>query len=333
MTPTDVRESLTAVSATVAVPTLDATAFGSRVTRARRRRTTARVLAAAACVAVLAVGISLVPRSQPAPVAPAEQPPIVSAPSVPVVVGGRLRLLAADGSLGPAGPEVATVVGQRATGVVAFLADGRLAEIAPDGAVTVLVGTPVRSAYLQGDDVLYDDFDLRVRRLAEDDTTTRVDDGRLLAAGADGYVVLDEDGLVAHDATGAHELWLGDDTTSVRQVRVGGGKISVVTEDHLFVFDADGARSAGTPGDGIGALAPDGSAYARPTSDRGSAEVLDADSLAATPVAGTEGAVREVGWTPDGDLLVVTSGARLWRCPDATGCTEVLSGRGPLRLR
>ena len=119
----------------------------------------------------------------------------------------------------------------------------------------------------------------------------------------------------------------------MRQVRVAGGRVSVVTDGRLFVFVADGSSYGSAVGDGVGASAPDGDTYARPTPDRRTVELLDATSLAATPVEGLRGAVREVAWTPDGDLLVVTSGQRLWRCDTPTTCREVLSDQGPVRLR
>lgn len=328
MTPTDVRTALLTVADAAPVPPPDRLGVQRRVTRARRRRTTARVVAAAAAVAVVAGGSAVALRPDAAPVEPTRQVVPDGAPAQDaLVLDDHLAFVGADGTLTDTGVRIAHLVGATSQGVVAFAGNGDLVRI-QDGSTERLVDDPVRTAYLQGDGVVYQDFEGSVQQLGSDVST--VDPERLVAAGPDSYVVAGDEGLVAIDASGAHPLWMEHDPQVVRGVDVGGERIAARTDRRLYVFDADGLHSGDIPDDRLGRLSPDGSTYAHQTADRDGLELLDPGSFAVTPVREWDAPVTDLRWSGS-DLLVVVGGQSLWRCPGGTGCTRLLDEPG-LRL-
>jgi hypothetical protein len=348
MSLTELRESLSAVSGAVPVPAPDPSAFQREVRRARTRRTAARAAGVVAAAAVLLGGSALVASlgaGSSHSTGPAGRDVVRDQHSVPVVVEGYLRIVD-GGVLGPVGPAVATLVGTTSDGVVVLTDDGTLARVAePSGELQPLVPDRVRTAYLDGDSVVYENERGLIRWRGIEPTvqptdSAQTEQGRLMAA-ANGMTVIAEDqGLMLHDSTGVHELYLDpDDVKVIRGVDAGGGLlVAVRTDAGVEVFRDHGAYGAGLPGDRIGALAPDGHAYARPTETRSGVELLDPRTMNATSVVGPSGPVSGVGWSPDGDLLVVVQQdgtATLWRCgPDGSGCAAVLDDpTGSLRLR
>ena len=130
--------------------------------------------------------------------------------------------------------------------------------------------------------------------------------------------------LASWDADGPHELVL-QDVTEVSEVETAGDVIAVHTEDGVVFFSPDGSESTTSYiGERVGALAPDGKSYAEQTKSRQAVELLDPATLEITPVEGPAGSIADLGWAPDGDLLVVvgTDASRtLWRCsPSGTSC-------------
>ena len=159
-------------------------------------------------------------------------------------------------------------------------------------------------------------------------TTNRV----VVAAGPDGD-------LVSYDAEGPHELVLraGADVRRPgrdRRRRDRGAR----PRTSLVFFDPDGRQTEEADGgERLGALAPDGHVYAQANGSRRGVQLVDPASADATPVEGPSGPISDLGWAPDGDLLVVVDadGSRtLWRCsPEGTGCAaEVDDPTGTLRL-
>lgn len=352
MNATEIRDSLTSVSDAVLVPVPDQLAFQRRVTGARRRRTAARVAGAVAAVVVVggsAVAFSVGddPGSHTVPAdGTATEPP----GSVPVLVENHVRVVSADGVLGPelvgpVGPDIATLVGATPHGVVVLTDGGVLARIDEEGRhLDPLVPEQVRSAYLDGDAVVYENQHglIRWHGIEPEVVSThsaQTEDGRLMAAGLGMAVIAEDDGLMLHDPEGVHELLLDPDVVhAVRGVDAAGGVVAVRSDAGINLFRDHGLVGFALPGDRIGALAPDGHAYARPTASRRTVELLDPRTADATPVEGPAGTVADLGWTGRGELLVVVQGAdgrTLWRCSSSgTGCAaQVEDPTGTLRLR
>ena len=329
MSLTDLRASLDAVSDAVSVPPPDPAAVETRVRRLRRRRTTVRVVGAAAAVVVAAgasVGLAGHDGAERRPPVTHDVRPARTAAAVPVVVEGRLRMVGGDGTLGAPGPAVAKVVGTTSDGVVVLTDDGTLAAVdASSGSLRPLVAGPVRTAYLDGDSVVYEDRGRVVHWLA----SSRTEPGRLMAAGDGMAVVAEDSGLVLHDGAGDHDLFLEPgEVQAIRGVDVGGGVVAVRTDAGIDMFWDHGLYGGGLPGDRLGALAPDGHTYAWQTASRQGVELLDPRALSGTAVDGPSGTVSGIGWSPDGDLLVVVdhgNASTLWRCgSDGSACAGVV---------
>jgi hypothetical protein len=324
MTLTELSETLSAVSDAVPVPAPDAVAFQRRLVRTRRRRTATRAVAAAAAVAVVAGGaVALRPGAGgPDAVVPALRvDPSPATVRFPVIVGGDLAWVTAGGEVEPTGLAMAHLVGTTPAGLVAFSANGDLVRVEGDS-VRRLVDKPVRTAYLQGgDQVVYEDYEGHIRWTGRE--ISQVEGARLMAAGPARYVVEDENGIVAHDADGAHPLWLEHPTRVVHGIDVGGDKVAVRADRRVTIFDADGLRAGSVPSTQPGQLAPDGSVYAQETADRDGVELIDPTTLATTPVAGPQGAVTDLRWSGS-DLLVVVADHTLWRCAGATDCAVLV---------
>jgi hypothetical protein len=333
MTLTELRDTLDSVSHAVPVPTPDVSAFERRVTRVRRRRTAVRACATAAVVAV-AGGSAFALSMGGAPgdrTAPAHETPAQGPHWVPVVVDNHFHVV--DGSvLGPEGPAVESLVGTTSHGVVVLTEDNRLARIDEQSSeLQPLVPGKVVTAYLDGNSVVYQTYSGLIRWRGIEPTvvatdSAQTDEGRLMAATTDRVVIADgSDGaLVSHDADGLHDLVL-QNTTEVNRVETGGDVISVQTEDGVVFFSPDGLHSnTSYVGERVGALAPDGHSYAQQTKSRNAVELVDPDSLRTSTVEGPAGAIADLGWAPDGDLLAVVQGdgsRTLWRCsPTGTSC-------------
>jgi len=339
MSLTQLRDTLASVSDAVPVPVPDAAAFERRVTGVRRRRATARVAGAVAAVAV--AGGSLLTLGgagqQRLPVAPK-----TTASDVPVVVGGHLRTVSGDdGVLGPVGPAVASIVGATPQGVVVLTEDGTLGRVV-DGDLDQVVPGRVRTAFLDGVAVVYEDDAGQIRwRQIEPTVATsdsaQTEQGRLMAAGGDVAVVAvvatdDHRGLVAHDADGVHPLSLSTTVTVVTGVDVAGGIVAVRTDQGVQFIESGGTNLTELPGRAVGSLAPDGGLYAEVA--RSGHDVTLIDPRAGVPSPGPElssGTIRQVGWTADGDLLLVVDNT-LWRCVGVSQCRPQVTVTGALRL-
>ncbi|HEX5086219.1 MAG TPA: hypothetical protein VFV89_00310 [Nocardioides sp.] len=347
MSLTELRESLSAVSDAVPVPPPDVAGLHREVRRARARGTATWAASLGAAAAVALGGSALVASlgGSGNPAAPADSHVARDQDAVPVVVDGHLRIVDGD-ALGPVGPAVATVVGSTPHGVVVLTDDGTLGRVAePSGALEPIVSDRVRTAYLDGDAVVYENERglIRWRGIepsVQPTDSAQTEQGRLMASASGIAVIAEAKGLMLHDSAGVHELYLDPDEVNViRGVDAGAGPVVAVrTDAGVEVFWDHGASGAGLPGDRIGALAPDGHTYARPTEDGRAVELLDPRTMNATPVAGPSGQVSGLGWSPDGDLLVVVvheGTATLWRCgPNGAGCAgEVDDPTGTLRLR
>lgn len=323
MSPTDLRTSLTSVSEAVPVPAPDLDVLEGRVARARRRRTAVRSAGAAAAVVLVAAGSTLVgdrpDRPQPAePVVPAVEPA-----AVPVALDGELAWVG-DG-VERTGLRVTDVVGTTAAGTVVLGSDGELVRV--DGERVTPLADGVRRAFLDGDSVVHQDLDGRIAWTGGSTLPAPEAGDRLVGAGTGRYVVSRGSALYAVDAEGAHRLsYPPSDEPAVLHlpVDVGGDRVAVRADDEVTVFAADGLHS-GTVGGGVrlGALAPDGSAYARTGEGGRGLQLLDPRALDAAPVRGPAGRVVDLRW--DGtDLLVVASGGHaLWRCAEGSDCSEL----------
>jgi hypothetical protein len=333
MTPLDIRESLTEIRDAVAVPPVDTTRFDRRVRRYRRtlrlRRAGLAAGAAAAVVASVAIVPHVLPQSEPSPVASA-----APADGVPVVLDGRVRVVAPDGSLSDTGLE-GTPVGRL---------DGRLVVL--DGHRLVGVGDgpidDVVTAYVHRAGVTYETTEGLIEFAGVDGRNSAQGPGRLLAATATTYVDDEGAGPLIHDPAGIHPVDLGSDSARVEldRVEAAGRTVVFVHDGGVEVYDASGERRDGFLGGATGALSPDGTTYAYAPD----AEELD-DGMA-TGLSYYDTRSRDVRSVPlaepavdlrwyDGAVYVVTSGTgrrTLWRC-DAAACAEVLTAGTSLSLR
>jgi hypothetical protein len=343
MSLTELRESLAAVSDAVQVTPPDAVAFQARVRRARRRRSTGVAAGVVAAAVVVAGATTLALDRGPETAAPvAQRPPDEAARparQLPVLLGGRLRTVAADGTLSGPGPEVRSIAGTTARGVVAVTDGGMVVEVGRSGSVTNLLDVPVRVAYVAGEDLVYDTGDetVRWRRVTpgiDPSDHETLSGEHLLGAGPGGVVVTGPDGVQVQDAAGAHPLEVEPDTRSLLQADAAGGVVALRTDRGDLLYTDHGRRRVALPGDRYAALAPDGSAYARATASRLAVELVDPATGRATPVGGVSGRVTGLAWTDADQLYVVTGSSTLWSCPVGSTCTRLLSEiTGGLALR
>lgn len=349
---TEIRESLESVSDAVPVPAPDPLAFRRRVARTRRRRTAGRVAGAVAAVVVLggSAGALSLGDDPGGHTVPADRTATEPPGSVPVLVENHVRRISPDGVLGPelvgpVGPDIATLVGVTPHGVVVLTDGGVLARIDEEGRhLDPLVPEQVRSAYLDGDAVVYENEEGLIRWHGIEPEvvsshSAQTEDGRLMAAGPGMAVIAEDDGLMLHDPQGVHELFLDPDVVhAIRGVDAAAGVVAVRTDAGVDLFYDHGRFGSALPGDRIGALAPDGHAYARPTDSGRTVQLLDPRTANATPVEGPDGSVVGLGWSDHGELLVVVQSGEartLWRCSSTgTGCSAVLDDdTATLRLR
>ncbi len=345
MTLTELRDTLAAVSDAVPVPTPDTIGFQREVRRARRRRVTARATAGVAAAAVVAVGSSFAlsmggdagDRTAPAHDSNARAPHWV-----PVVVGGHLRIV--DGSiLGPEGPAVASVVGTTSQGTVVLTEDATLAMLREQSSqLEQLVPGKVRLAYLDGEGVTYEGFDdlihfWGITPTVKSTDSAHTDEGRLWAAGGDVYVESggSAPGLSVHTAEGIHQLRFDETPTTIHGADVGGDVIAVRADNVVVFFDKSGLQTEERGGGQLlGSLSPDGEAYAQLAPTHDGVLLVDPESADGVPVEGPAGPVSDLGWAPDGDLLVVVGSSTLWRCSSTgTDCAaQVDDPTGTLSL-
>jgi len=339
MSLTELRASLSAVSDAVPIPAPDLVRLQARVRRARRRRTTGIVAGAAAVVVVVAGGASYEVGRGPQHQVPAQRPAQdggspESAPVLPVVLGGRLWTVAADGTIRGPGPEVRGIAGTTEHGVVVVTDSGSVVEVTAAGTVTHLLTEPVHTAYVSGDELVYDTgAAVRWRQVSPDvasaDTETMT--GRhLLGAGPGGVVLDGPEGVQLRDGSGMHGLEVEPDTESLLQAEAAGGVVALRTDRGDLLYTDHGRHRVALPGDRYGALAPDGSAYARATASRRAVELIDPATGRATPVAGASGRVTGLAWTGPEQLYVVTGSSTLWSCPVGSSCTEVFTEVTPI---
>ena len=336
MNDTQIRDTLATVADAVPVPVPDPASFQRRVTGARRRRTAGRAAGALAALAVVSSGAVLVVSLGDASdrATPAHETAVEVPDWAPVLIEDHVRIVSADGVIGPEligpeGPDIATIVGTTPHGVVVLTDDGTLARI--EESLRPLVPGRVRTAYLEGNAVVYENDQglIRWRGIEPAVSSTdsaQTDEGRLMAGGDDVFVTGGPGGLVYHDPEGLHRLLFEDPPAVVHQVETGGDVIAVRVDDELVFFAPDGEQTEERSGGAsLGALAPDGHAYAQLSHSGVDVLLIDPRSADAEPVEGPTSAVSDLGWAPDGDLLIVAqdSGRRtLWRCaPDGTGCT------------
>ncbi len=333
MTLTELRDTLASVSEAVPVPTPDRSAFERRVIGVRRRRAAVRAGAAVAAVVVLAggsVAVSSLGDSK-TDIVPSHETAVDAPHFVPVLVEGHVRIV--DGSItGPEGPAVASIVGSTPHGVVVLTDDGTLSRLDEQSSELVqLVPGSVRRAYLDGDAVVYENDEGLVRWRGIEPTVSSSDSaqtaqGQLMAAGLDTAVILEDQGLMLHESDGVRELFLGSAAIeSIQGIEAASGVVAIRLGPGVVQFFYEhGLQGIDLLGDRIGSLAPDGHTYARAGGSGHSVELIDPRTTDATPVVGPAGLVSDLGWAPDGDLLVVVQDSRsrtLWRCsPNGTGC-------------
>ncbi len=346
MTLTDLRDTLASVADAVDVPSPDASAFERRVTGVRRRRAAIRVAGAAAAVAVVAGGstlaVSLTDHS-PEQISPSHKTGADAPTWVPVVVDGHIHIVGGT-VLGPKGPAVSSVVGSTPHGVVVLTDDGTLSRLDEQTSeLQPLVPGAVRTAYLEGDSVVYENDEGLIRWRQIEPSVSASDDprtaqGRLMAAGLDTTVTLEEQRLMLYEGDDVRELAIDPDAMeAIRGIDAGGGVVAIDMGGVVQFLYEHGLQGIDLLGDRVGSLAPDGHTYARTSESGESVELVDPRTTEATPVDGPEGPVSDLGWAPDGDLLVVVdqTGARtLWRCsPDGSGCAPKVEDRtGTLSL-
>ena len=175
--------------------------------------------------------------------------------------------------------------------------DGTLGRIdEQSGLLRPLVPGRVAKAYLDGDAVVYENWDgliqwWGIEPSVVSSNSAQTDEGRLVAATTNRVVIAFGPGgaLASWDADGPHELVL-QDVTEVSEVETAGDVIAVHTEDGVVFFSPDGSESTTSYiGERVGALAPDGKSYAEQTKSRQAVELLDPATLEITPVEGPAG--------------------------------------------
>lgn len=308
---TEIRTALTEVREAVDVPAPDRVAFRARVRAARRRRTTGRVLVGAAGLATVAAVVVGVVHVLPEN----EAPPIASAPPVAVADPTRVVGFVVRDRLVIGGPSGFTATDVPARNVLGIL-DGQLLQADYRGyLVAVPVGpdggpgearqlASIERAYLDRSGgrvvVATTAGGYRAWSPAAGWTELASVTGGLMAVDGDVRVESGPDGLVLVGPSG---------TVRTLPVVVNGsdlvsGLLAVETGRGARFYDtATGEVLARVRTEGTGALAPDGSTYAR-----GSATgvvLVDPRTGRRTPVA-TEGdaSVDQVAWTgPDTFVL------------------------------
>ncbi len=350
----EVAESLRAVAGAVPVPLPDHAAFGGRVRRERRRRTTGRVLAGTAVAAALATAAVNAPDllddgSARVPAAARTDLLWPDAGSVSVLLDGRLQVVGEGGAVHDTGVVAAELVGRTEAGEVVLDEQGRLLAVAQDGTTSRLVEPAVRAAFLDPTGVTYQTVDGRIRWRGTDvpSDSAQTSGPRLLAAGERAWVGAEDGQVFVSDRDGRHELPLGSDGTSPlpRQVEVAGSTVAVHDAGYQF-FDTDGTRRLGELGGRTGALSPAGTTYAAAPDRqelgqgmRPGVFVADTTTGQQTRLSGppSTGAAVDLAWSgPDRFLVVLdTAGTRtLWECatPAMTCGRRVTDPGGTLSL-
>jgi len=142
MTTTEIREALHEVGDAVAAPAVDRLAFQARVRAERRRRTASRAVAGVAAAAVAGVvgtwaATGLVGGGPGADVTGAADAPVAGpvAP-VPVALDGRLAVVAPDGAVARSEVRVEEVLGTTGSGVVVVDRDSHVRLVPVSGSGT-----------------------------------------------------------------------------------------------------------------------------------------------------------------------------------------------------
>ena len=353
---TEIREALTAVQDSIAVPRVDEVRFQALVRSERRRRTGVRLVAGLVAAVVAGVGGTLLvtgvgDADRGTDVAGPPDGPGRSAP-VPVSLGGRLAVVTPDGAVVGSGVRGQEVVGAPAGGVVVVARDHhvRLVPVARSGGETTfgrprdLAGVPVRSAHLdkQGLFLAFVDLDdtLHFREVGADTDyqSTSLDPGETVL-GIDGgsYTGYSSSlGLVLHSredgGQGGAELTRTqvDISFPADTAELADLTLAVGTSDGVELFDASPSaapRFGGSLGGGVSSLAPRGDVVATATSSAQSSRgmstgvwLLDAFSGEQLPVRDYDGGpALDIAWVDDDEFAVLTDAdrAELWVC-DAT---------------
>ncbi|MEP9365282.1 hypothetical protein ABLE68_20115 [Nocardioides sp. CN2-186] len=335
MTDTELRQNLHAIHEAITVPPVDQVVFDGRVRRARRRRRGVQALVGATAVAAVATAFAVVvphlgDRSDPTTYAAAPDP------GVAVVLGGRVELLAADGTLtdtGLAGRPLGRLDGREVV-----LSGHRLLGLT-DGVID-----GVATAFVDRTGVTYETTTGAIHWTGTRGQDSAWMDGTLLGAGEHAFVVTGEStDLVVHDAEGLHPVDLGSDGNAVEpdRVEVGGFTVAVVADGTVQFFGADGTRGQSFLGGENGALSADGDTYAFAPSAREAAAGME-PGLAFFDVASGHqervpltGQALDLDWI-DGDLYVVTQQGDAHVLQECTrqGCVDRLTDpTGTLSLR
>ncbi|CUR56945.1 hypothetical protein NOCA2370043 [metagenome] len=325
MTSTEIRETFHEVADLVVVPALDAAAFEARVSRARRRRTTGRlvgaVVAAALVVTAAGVGLGLDHRRVGEPLAGPQPEWPYDTQAFAFRLDGHLTVNGPSGATVTWTLAVQDVVGSTDAGVLVLDPAGRvlLVPLAEDGTpgdpVPVIGEQPVRVVRLSADGATIGWVDvagdLHLRPVdAAGDTVSRAfpADAELVAVDDTSWLVQQGD-----------RLWLeraGQPRTEVDPERgilgaqVAGGTVSVSTRTGVELFaSTDGLRRLGTLGGSVGRLSPDGGVYAAAPSESERADGMRPGVFVLDTTTGDQ--TRLTGFDRTGYALGL-----VWRGPD-----------------
>jgi hypothetical protein len=345
MTSTEIRETLTEVGHAVEVPPVDAVTFQARVRGERRRRTAGRAalatVAAASFVVAAAAVVDLVGRP--------DSPQVTSTPSadrlprhlVGFVVDGHLVVS------GPDGQHVTDVPARNVLGIArgqVLLADGTGALVAVPVDASGVPGAPVRllegevhQAWLDRTGDRLSATDAHDRLLGKDLdadgwTQLRGSGPSVVAAGEGSWVESDRDGLTLRTDGVAHPLVTGHG--GVYGTQIAGRTVMVQSGSGVQFYELSGERRFGNLGGSLGALSPDGTAYAavadapeRANGMNPAVFVMDTTSGDERPVTGIpadQAGDGVVEWSAGDTFVVVTRALTstertLWECSVATG--------------
>jgi hypothetical protein len=339
MSLTELRDTLASVSDAVSVPAPDQLAFQRRVTRARRRRTTARALVAVGAVAAVTVGVAVLPhggQDEPRLATPAP-----AAGYVPVVLQGELATLSFEGAVTPTGLSVQELLGRGDNGVAVLDPDGHLvvASIKDGddlGVVRDLSGELVRGAAVSVDGRALgwvgQNLTMHLRGALNgywtyDEASGAFSGELLLATDGTGWVELRDHtaSLVMPQDKSAPEIL--DAGENARAAQMAGDTVAVQTRGGVSFFDLEtGERRLLDLGGAVGGLSTDGAWYATSAGDWQRADGMSPDlNLVDTRTGethilkGYDDSQQALSvWWADGDRFEVVTQAGhqrvLWDC-------------------